>query len=81
MRLEEFARVHNLPERWLLLRQECEELVKNPAFWSRPDLQESARRLATEASNILQYQLQLRRARAIADCAEGSVAAPEIASS
>ena len=56
MSLEEFAQVHGLPEKWLLLRRRGEILVRDPQFWSRPDLQEAARKLATEASDILRQQ-------------------------
>lgn len=56
MSLEQFAETHGLPERWLSLRRDCEALAIHPQFWSRPDLQDSARRLATEASNILREQ-------------------------
>ncbi len=53
MTLEQFAEVHGLPERWLSLRRDCEALARKPQFWSRPDLQDAARKLAAEASNIL----------------------------
>lgn len=53
MSLEEFARLHRLPDRWLLLRRECNVLVDNPQFWYRRELQNEARMLATEASDIL----------------------------
>ncbi len=53
MTLEEFARAHQLPERWLSLRRECEALVSNPQYWHRSDMQNAARILATEASDIL----------------------------
>lgn len=53
MSLEEFARLNQLPLRWLLLRQECNVLVGDPRFWYRRDLQDQARKLATEASEIL----------------------------
>ncbi len=57
MSLEEFASVHPLPERWLSLRRECEALVCNPQYWYRPDLQNAARVLAVDASDILHARL------------------------
>jgi hypothetical protein len=51
--LEEFARLNQLPLRWILLRRECNVLTGNPQFWYRRDLQDHARKLATEASEIL----------------------------
>lgn len=56
MSLEQFAEMHGLPEAWLSLRRDCEALTRQPQFWSRSDLQDSARKLATEASNILREQ-------------------------
>ncbi len=53
MTLEEFARAHQLPERWLTLRRECEALVSHPQYWYRSDTQNAARILATEASDSL----------------------------
>lgn len=53
MSLEEFARLQQLPHRWLLLRRECNALVDNPQFWYRRELRNEARSLATEASDIL----------------------------
>lgn len=50
--LEEFARLNQLPPRWILLRRECNVLTGNPQFWYRRDLQDHARKLATEASEI-----------------------------
>ncbi len=35
------------------MRHECEALVRNPLYWSRSDLQNRARILAVEASNII----------------------------
>ncbi len=60
MSLEQFAKMHGLPERWLSLRRRCETLSRHPQFWSRLDLMEAARKLATEASDIL---CELRRHR------------------
>ncbi len=57
MTLEEFAKVHQLPERWLLLRYECEALTSNPNYWYRPDMQNTARILAVEASDIFHARL------------------------
>jgi hypothetical protein len=65
MSLEQFAKMHGLPARWLSLRRCCETLVRYPQFWSRRDQQDTARKLATEASNILREQ---RR-----DCANRSL--------
>ncbi len=56
MSLEQVAQMHGLPERWLSLRRRCETLARHPQFWSRPDLQDAARKLATEASNVLGEQ-------------------------
>lgn len=53
MTLEQFADQHNLPNEWTVLRRECEAIVSDPQFWSRPDLQTEARKLAVEASDIL----------------------------
>lgn len=53
MSLEEFARLNQLPPRWLLLRRECNVLIGHPQFWYRRELQDRARKLATEASEIL----------------------------
>ncbi len=60
MSLEQFAEAHRLPQRWLSLRRDCEVLVRHPQFWSRPELQDLARKLATEASDILREQQQAR---------------------
>ncbi len=57
MTLEEFAWRKKLPPEWLSLRRECERIVRHPQYWSRSDLQDAARRLATEASDILRQQL------------------------
>ncbi len=54
--LEQFAERHGLPERWLSLRRDCEALARRSQFWSRPDLQDAARKLAIEASDILREQ-------------------------
>jgi hypothetical protein len=53
MTLEAFARVHDLPARWLELRKACKSIVARPDFWYQLDLQEAARKLALEASDIL----------------------------
>ncbi len=57
MTLEEFARAHELPERWISLRCQCEALTSNPNYWYRPDMQNTARILALEASDILHARL------------------------
>lgn len=67
--LEQFAQMHGLPERWLSLRRRCETLARYPQFWSRPDLQEAARKLATEASEILREQ-RYDRANHISLCSK-----------
>jgi hypothetical protein len=56
MSLEQFAEVHGLPGRWLLLWRCCETLARHPQFWCRPDLQHAAQKIATEASDILREQ-------------------------
>lgn len=53
MTLEQFAHCHHLPPDWLELRSQCEQVVRKSDFWYRPELQDDARRLATQASNIL----------------------------
>ncbi len=58
--LEQFAEANGLPERWLSLRRDCEALARQPQFWSQPALQDAARKLATEASNILHEQRRNR---------------------
>jgi len=58
MTLQEFAKAHELPERWLSLRRECEALVSHLQYWYRPDMQNAARILAVEASDILHVQLK-----------------------
>jgi len=58
MTSEAFAQAHNLPPRWLELREACEKLVSFPDFWYRPDLRQQADNLAAEASRILQSALQ-----------------------
>ena len=63
MTLEEFARAHQLPERWLSLRRECEALVRNPQYWCQKDLQNAARILAKEASDLLHARLADRKQR------------------
>ncbi len=58
MTLEEFAKAHDLSERWLALRRECEALVSQPQYWYRPDMQNAARIPAVEASDILHALLR-----------------------
>ena len=53
MTLEEFAALHNLPAQWLVLRHDCEMIVRDPQFWNRAELQSAARKLAVQASDIL----------------------------
>ena len=53
MTLEVFAQVHDLSARWLELRKACESIVARPDFWYQLGLQEAARKLALEASDIL----------------------------
>ena len=56
MSLEQLEEMDGLPERWSSLRRRCETLARHPQFWSRPDLQEGVRKLATEASDVLREQ-------------------------
>ncbi len=56
--LQEFADKHGLPRRWVALRRQCEAIITDPQYWSRPDLQDEVRRLATEASDILRERSQ-----------------------
>ncbi len=63
MTLEEFARAHRLSERWLSLRHECEALVSDPEYWYRRDMQNAARVLALEASDILHARPADRKTR------------------
>ncbi len=65
MTLDEFAKVHKLPERWLSLRRECAALVSHPRYWYRPEMQNAARILAAEASDILHAQLRNSRKRKV----------------
>jgi hypothetical protein len=58
MTLEEFSNAHNLPPRWLSLRRESEAIVRDPQFWSRTDMQNRARKLAVEASDILDCRIR-----------------------
>jgi hypothetical protein len=51
--LQEFANAHHLPQNWLELRNGCEQLLRNSDFWYRIELKDQARKLATEASDIL----------------------------
>ena len=53
MTLHEYARAHGLPQHWLKLRHQCEELVRRSDFWYRPELKDDARRLAVDASDML----------------------------
>ncbi len=61
MTLEEFAAKHNLPAEWLALRHACEAIVRDPQFWSRPELQSEARKLALEASDILRLAITTKK--------------------
>lgn len=56
--LEKFTSKHRLPARWLELRKACNRLVARSDFWYRPELIDQARRLAGEASEILQAVLR-----------------------
>jgi hypothetical protein len=51
--LEEFADTRHLPQNWLELRKECEQLVRRSDFWYRPELKDEARGLASQASDML----------------------------
>lgn len=57
MTLEDFARANNLPDKWLDLRHECEGIVRDPQFWYQPGLQNDARTLAVQASDILHHAI------------------------
>lgn len=65
MSLEDFARSQKLPDHWLSLRRQCEALVSNPQYWYRRDMQNAARMLATEASDILHARLAEREKRPV----------------
>jgi len=56
--LEEFAARHQLPPCWVELRKACNRIVARSDFWYRPELIDQARRLAGEASAILQTVLR-----------------------
>ena len=53
--IEEFASAHQLPLRWVELRKACDRLAARPGFWYRKDLQNEARLLAVEASDIFRF--------------------------
>lgn len=55
----EFVSKHQLPLRWLELREACNRLVERIDFWYRADIRDAARRLAVEASDILPATLKL----------------------
>lgn len=54
LRLEQFASRHHLPPCWLQLRKASNRVVARSDFWYLPELIDQARRLAGEASEILQ---------------------------
>ena len=58
--IEEFASEHQLPLRWVELRNTCNRLVERADFWYRADLRNAARPLAVEASDILLSSLKRR---------------------
>jgi hypothetical protein len=58
MSLEVFVRGHKLAPRWLELREACEEIVRLPEFWYRPSLQQRAKELAVQASDLLRQALK-----------------------
>jgi len=58
--IEEFASEHQLPLRWVELRNTCDRLVERADFWYRADLRNAARPLAVEASDILLSSLKRR---------------------
>ncbi len=66
MTLAEFAHLHDLPEKWLALRRECEAIARDPQFWSSPDLQTAARKLAVRASDILRDAITVSNAMRVA---------------
>lgn len=51
--IEEFASAHQLPPRWVELRNACRQLAGRADFWYRADLRDAARPPAVEASEIL----------------------------
>lgn len=51
--VEKFSAAHNLPPRWLELKEALRVLVGQPDFWYRGDLRDMARAMAGEASEIL----------------------------
>jgi len=51
--IEEFASAHQLPPRWVELRNACRHLAGRADFWYRADLRDAARPPAVEASDIL----------------------------
>jgi hypothetical protein len=57
MTLEAFAQAHNLPPRWLELRRQCEDMVRQPDLCYRTDLRQQASALAIQASDILDSTL------------------------
>jgi hypothetical protein len=61
MTLEDFAAKHNLPPKWIALRHACEGIVRDPQFWSRPDLQSEACKLATQASDMLRLAITVKK--------------------
>ncbi len=63
MTLEEFAANHNLTPERIALRHECEGIVRDPQFWSRPELQSEARKLAIQASDILRLAITTKKDR------------------
>jgi len=68
MTLEEFAQSHNLPQEWIVLRHECEGIVRDPQFWSKSELQTAARSLALRASDILRDAIRTRTGAAQTSC-------------
>lgn len=56
--LEEFAIKHQLPPRWLELREACNRLVERTDFWYRADLRDAARQVAVDASDILRSEFK-----------------------
>src|SRR5437016_11096358 len=51
--IEEFASAHQLPLRWVELRNACRQLAGRADFWYRADFRDAVRPPAVEASDIL----------------------------
>jgi tRNA(adenine34) deaminase len=56
--IEEFASAHQLPPRWVELRNACRQLAGRADFWYRADLRDAVRPPAVKASDILHSSLK-----------------------